>query len=155
MFITFWVVNVKSIHACDGICPILDIPLTGFTKDLAAYADAHFIHGLSIFYKVQKAKKVTSLDDIDFDALNMSVQSRAANYWLSNHDFADIQVADAQLLYIGQQRFQVLFPDLYKQLAELPGYKIRADGWENGLPTGSSLGFEKGPYNVIYELPDV
>lgn len=122
IFLTFFIVNLFEIRKVNGRCPKFGFPVTCKRKDLAAFADAHRIHGLSMGFKIQGAVDVRKLTDVRHELSNIEIQSRSANYWLSNFRTSEVIAANAQLLEIGLQSFINLYPELQERLLQKEAY---------------------------------
>lgn len=148
-FFTFFVVNTVALYECDCQCPIFDIQLWTTECNLASFADAHAVHGLSMAYAVQTQANVSSSDDIDLTAKNLVIQSRAANYWLSDFSFAEIMAADSQMQAIGMRLFRKLYPEFHQRLSAHGAYTTRLQEIQNGC----GIGLFEERYNRYWDLP--
>lgn len=148
-FITFWVINMAELQKCGGRCRWFGLQLSGYQKDLSAFADAHFVHGISMIYGVQRAEKVSSMADINLNYSNVSVQSRAANYWLHDFNMREVRLADAALIELGHRTFKALYPKIYESLQASTAFQKAIEDAQHG----SDVGFERGAYNKYWDLP--
>lgn len=100
-------------------------------------------------YAVQKVKKVKRLSDIDLALSNLVIQSRTANYWLSNFKAHEVQLADAQLLQAGREVFARMYPELDAALQKRDEFRDRIAE----VADGCAIGLTEGKYNSYYDIP--